>query len=351
MDTVTVLITGAGAPGIKGTLYSLRSNFDNRGIRTIGTDIKGEVVGKYLCDEFYQISEPSNIDYLTQLLDICRKEGVDIFLPQNTAELPVLAEHKKDFEEIRTRVAISDKRSIMIANNKYELMKIAQKIDVPTPEFYLVDDFDDLIEHSRKLGWPDKPVVVKPPVSNGMRGFRIIHESLDLKSMFYSEKPTGIFTKMENLKDILGFSFPQLLVMEYLSGEEYTVDILDAEIPVVIPRIRDLVRSGITFNGTVERNEMIIEYSRKLGREIGLKYAYGFQFKMDENNIPKLLESNPRIQGTMVLSTFAGANVIYGAVKNALNEKVPEFDIKWGTKLLRYWGGIGISKDEMMKNI
>lgn len=344
MDAITVLITGSGAPGIKGTLYSLKKNFDNRRIKTIGTDIKKEVVGKYLCDMFHQIPRPSHMGYLTKLLAICKKENVDVLLPQNTAELLTLAEHKKNFETIGTEIAVSDRQSIEIANNKYELMKIANEIDVPTPEFYLVNNFDDLIKNAKELGWPEKPVVVKPPVSHGMRGLRIINESIDLKDMFYSEKPTGVYMKMDNLKNILGSSFPSLLVMEYLPKEEYTVDILNAKGPIVIPRRRDLIKSGITFNGTVEKNEEIIEYSKRLSEKIGLRYAYGFQFKLDKNNIAKLLESNPRIQGTMVLATFAGANVIYGAVKHALNEEIPGFDIKWGTRIMRYWGGIGINE-------
>jgi carbamoyl-phosphate synthase large subunit len=351
MDDVTVLITGAGAPGIKGTLYSLEKNFDNRKIETIGTDIKEDVVGKYLCDIFYQISRPSTKEYLTQLLSICEKESVEVFLPQNTAELLVLAEHKKDFENVGTKIAVSDKQNIEIANNKYKLMKIANKIGVPTPEFYLVDNFDDLIKYAKELGWPDEPVVVKPPVSNGMRGLRIINESIDLKNMFYLEKPTGVYLKMNNFKDILGSSFPPLLVMEYLPKEEYTVDALNAKILIVIPRKRDLIKSGITFNGTVEKNEKIIENSEKLSNEIGLRYAYGFQFKLDKNNVPKLLESNPRIQGTMVLATFAGANIIYGAVKYALGEEVPEFDITWGTRIMRYWGGIGVTEEMILGSL
>ena len=43
MDDLNILITGAGAPGIKGTLYSLKNNFDNRQINTIGTDAREEV--------------------------------------------------------------------------------------------------------------------------------------------------------------------------------------------------------------------------------------------------------------------------------------------------------------------
>ena len=351
MDDIIVLITGAGAPGIKGTLYSLEKNFDEKIIKTVGTDIKGDVIGKYLCDRFYQIPRASTKEYLTNLLYICEKENVDVLLPQNTAELSVLAERKKVFENIGTKIAISDRQSIEIANNKYKLMKKANEIGVPTPEFYLVDTFDGLLDYANKLGWPEESVVVKPPVSNGMRGLRIIDESINLKDMFYSEKPTGIYLEMDNLKDNIGSSFPQLLVMEYLPNEEYTVDILNTGTFTVVPRRRDVIKSGITFNGTVEKNEKIIEYSKKLSEEVGLRYAYGLQFKLDKNNIPKLLESNPRVQGTMVLSTFAGANVIYGAVKHALGEEVPEFDIKWRTKIMRYWGGIGINEETIFGSL
>jgi carbamoyl-phosphate synthase large subunit len=341
MDDINILVTGVGAPGIKGTIHSLENNFDNRKIRIIGTDIKNDVVGKYLCDKFYQISKPST-KYITQLLSICKKENVDVLLPQNTLELTTLSKHKEKFETYETKVAVSDACDIEIANDKYELMRIADKIGIPTAKHYLVNNFDDLINYAKELGWPKKSVVVKPPLSNGMRGLRIIDESINLKKMFYDEKPSSVNTKMDHLKNILGTSFSKLLIMEYLPNEEYTVDILNAGVRVIIPRKRKLIRSGITFNGMVEKNDDIIEYSERLGKTLKLKYAYGFQFKLDENNVPKLLESNPRIQGTMVLSTFAGANIIYGTVKHALGEKIPKFNIKWGTRMIRYWGGIGI---------
>jgi carbamoyl-phosphate synthase large subunit len=348
MDDLTVLVTGSGAPGIAGTLYSLRHNFDGRRIKTIGTDVKEDVVGTYLCERFYRISRPSFGEYLTQLLRICKREGVDVLLPQNTAELSVLAEHKDEFEDLGTIVAVSSKVSIDIANNKHDLLKKAVEIGVPAPKFHLVDNMNDLIKRAEELGWPERPVVIKPPVSNGMRGLRIIDESLDLRSMFFAEKPSGVYANMDGLGDVLGPAFPELLVTEYLAGDEYTVDALQAERLTAIPRTRDLIKSGITFNGTVEKNVEIIGYSEKLSKKIGLDYAFGFQFKLDEEGQPKLLESNPRIQGTMVLATFAGANVIYGAVKRALNEEVPEFKVSWGTRILRYWGGIGIGEGSLL---
>lgn len=55
MNRINILVSGAGAPGIVGTIYSLRNNSDNRPVKIFTTDIKNEVVGKYLSDEFFVI--------------------------------------------------------------------------------------------------------------------------------------------------------------------------------------------------------------------------------------------------------------------------------------------------------
>ena len=69
---IAVIVTGAGAPGIQGTLYSLKQNYDNRSFHVIGTDINDFVVGKYLCDEFCVISPAKKEEeYLSDLMSIC----------------------------------------------------------------------------------------------------------------------------------------------------------------------------------------------------------------------------------------------------------------------------------------
>lgn len=351
MDLI-VMITGAGAPGIKGTLYSLHENFDGRKIKTIGVDIREHVVGKYLCDKFYRIPPPSSQDFIPTLLSICEKEKVDVVLPQVTAELFELSKHKKDFENIGTRIAISNHDAIIRSNNKYELMKVSKKLGLPTPEFFLVNNFKDLEKYAMKLGYPENPVVVKPPVSNGMRGLRIINENINYKEQFYKEKPTGIITRMDDLYRVIGDTFPELIVMEYLPGDEYSVDVLKTKDDIIIvPRLRMEIRSGITFSGIIVKHKEIIKHVEILTEELGLEYAFGYQFKNDTEGIPRIIECNPRIQGTMVMSTLAGANIIYGAVKYSLGEDIPQFKIKWGTKFLRYWGGIGILKEKRMIKI
>ncbi len=351
LKPVRVLITGAGAPGIYGTLYSLKNNFDNRKIKTVGIDIKDEVLGKYICDDFYIVPKPNEDNYIDYILNICELENIDVLLPQTTAELYKLSINKGIFSKIGTKIAISNYDSLRICNNKLELLKIFKKLQIPHPQFFVTNNYEDLIEKAEKIDFPEKKVVVKPLVSSGMRGFRILDENMDMKKEFFNKKPSGTTITSQRLYEILGDEFPDLILMEYLPGEEYSVDCFRTNIQeVVIPRIRTHIRTGITFDGITEKNEEIIEYSKRVSKELNLEFIFGFQYKMDSNGHAKIIECNPRIQGTMILAHLSGANIIYASVKHALGEETPKFDIKWGTRIIRCWGGIAIYKNKV-KNI
>lgn len=349
MKKIKVLVTGIGAPGIGGTIYSLKNNFDKRPVEIIGTDITEDAVGKFLCSKSYVIPRASDKkNYLESLFDISVVEKPDAILPQNTAELLTLAENIHDFNKIGVALIVSNDKAIKKANNKLEILELCKNNNIPTVDFSATDNFNELIKIAKDLGWPKKKIVIKPPVSNGMRGVRVIDESIDLKKNFFEEKPSSFVIKMETLHEILGEKFPLLIVTDHLPGEEYSVDVLKSKKSItVVPRKRVTIRSGITFNGLIEKNNQIIEISRILCEILGLSYCFGFQFKLDEFNVPKLLECNPRVQGTMVMSTIAGANIIYGAIKTALNESIPDFDIHWGSSFHRYWGGIGITENSI----
>lgn len=343
MDELTVVVTGSGAPGIAGTLHSLRENFDNRPIRVVGTDVQEDVIGRYICDAFRAIPRPSSPDYVGSLKRLCRDTGATVIVPQNTAELGAIARAAGELRDDGVEVVVSPADAIGRSNDKDALTSLANELGVPVPAHRLVSDIDRLVEAASALGWPEGKVVIKPPSSNGMRGVRIIDESVDLKRLYYEEKPTSLYTRMDQVRQMLGDEFPPLMVMEHLPGVEYTVDVFRGNDLLAIPRRRDRIVSGITFAGTVERREDLMEWSTRLSENLDLDYAFGFQFKLDREGVPKLLECNPRVQGTMVLSTMAGANIIYAAVKKAMGEEVPPMGVRWGTRIMRYWGGIGIA--------
>jgi len=117
------MITGCGAPGIKGTLFSLRNNPDGTEIYTVGVDMDDRAVGKYFVDAFYVVPGPEDGQYIDALLNICTAENADVIIPQTTRELSVLSENKSCFERVGTAVMVSPFEAIDIANNKLKLFE------------------------------------------------------------------------------------------------------------------------------------------------------------------------------------------------------------------------------------
>jgi carbamoyl-phosphate synthase large subunit len=267
----------------------------------------------------------------------------------------VLAEARSDFDEAGTPVVVSDPSTVELANDKHRLAGVAESIGVPTPETLQVETGDQLERAATSLGSPEEPVVVKPPVSNGSRGVRILDATRDRKRAFYEEKPDGRYATLDGVRETLGEAFPPLLVMEYLPGEEYTVDAFrpragDGE-TTVVPRRRDKVKAGISFGATPVDDADMVAHTRALAAELGLTGAFGFQFKVDADGDPCLLECNPRVQGTMVTSTVAGANVVAAAVRDALGESVSPMTPDWDVRFHRYWGGLGVDDGDVTDDL
>src|SRR5208282_4462454 len=169
-QAITVLVTGAGAPGLPGTLYALHKNPDGLAVRIIGVDTECDVAGRFLADKFYLVPAPEDQSYVESMLEICRAESVAVVLPQTTREIAQLSHSREFFENEGIRVMVSTAPAIEAANNKWTLIKLSASLGVPCPAAHLTGSEEELMSAVCALGYPESPVVVKPPVSNGMRG-------------------------------------------------------------------------------------------------------------------------------------------------------------------------------------
>jgi carbamoyl-phosphate synthase large subunit len=341
LKSIKVFITGAGAPGAPGIIKSLRK-ITEREISVIGGDANlGNSVGAGLLDKVFQIPFAESPDFIEKVLEICTSEKVDVIIPLVTRELLAFARNKDLFAKNGIYVSVSDSEPLEIANNKYLLMRFCRENNIPVPDFHIVHSLDEFRNAAVRLGYPQKKICFKPPVSNGLRGFRIIEDGQDRLYSLMNEKPNNIYISFDEFVSICeaGKSFPELIIMEFLPGEEYSVDVLadNGKFISAIPRSRDHIKMGISFVGTVIEDKEIIEYSRRIVEGLKLNGNIGLQFKRDMSGIPKIIESNPRVQGTIVLCTAAGENMVYEAVKIGIGEKPGIPEIKWGLKMIRYW--------------
>lgn len=119
---------------------------------------------------------------------------------------------------------------------------------------------------------------------------------------------------------------PELLVTEYLPGEELSVDCFSdfhGQLRFIGPRSRERVLMGISFrSSSVELTEEIAKIAHAINDLLKLDGAWFFQVKKDSTGRYKLLEFAPRQASTMGLYRHSGVNFALLSLFNALKMPV-----------------------------
>lgn len=341
MKELKILLTGSGAPGWVPIFKCLISNPDHRPLEIYGCDIQSVTAGSYYAKKHFTVPSGIEKNYIKTIIDICKENQIRIIIPLTDSELTPLAKHKNLLKKYNITVPISSHKALKVALDKYRLYNFLSKVDINVPQFIIVDNWRDFKKAIKQLGYPNLPICFKPTIAWGSRGFRILNPLNNSFQMLFNEKPnstqisyTEILSVLKNVE-----RFPKLLVMEYLPGNEYSVDILSdtRSIRYCIPRLRLKTKGGITTEGIVENNKELIDLSKKIVKTLDLHYSVGIQFKYDKYNKPKVLEINPRLQGTTIMATGAGVNLPYFCIKALLNEEIPEIIPIFGVSMIRHW--------------
>lgn len=335
-------MTGAGAPGAAGILQCL---WQHPAVHITAADANPDAVGRYLVKEFEVIPPANDPAFIDKVLSVCREKNIHAVLPLVTKELIPLSLHIKEFELAGAKLLVSPAASLEIANDKSKLYQFLQWRGLDVPDFRVVENIGQFETAANELGYPGKTICFKPSVSNGSRGFRIISHSIDEHHLLFNEKPNSIFISYPDATRILSSrAFPELLVSEYLPGEEYSVDCLasNGKAVLIVPRLRKKMINGISVEGEFVRDESIIRYCSQIIHELQLHGNTGIQVKRSAAGKFLLVEINPRVQGTISAALGAGINLPLLAIKQELGLPIAEdeLQVKWGTKFSRYWSEV-----------
>ncbi|HEY0067726.1 MAG TPA: ATP-grasp domain-containing protein [Flavisolibacter sp.] len=337
--TTHILMTGAGAPGAAGIIRCLL--LDPLVKLTIA-DARPDAVGQYIYPDFELLPPAERGDFIPEITRICREKLIGLVMPLVTRELLPLAQNRELLESAGTRVMVSPAEAIALANNKTACCEFLQSKGIPVPKFFRVRTTEEFIHAAFELGHPQRSFTFKPSASNGSRGFRIVSDSIDESEQLFGQKPYNTYiTYAHTLKILSSKPFPELLVSEYLPGDEYSVDCLadHGVMKLALPRLRSRMVNGISVQGMFVKDEAIIEYCGDIIRALGLHGNIGIQVKRTEKGEALLLEVNPRVQGTIVAGLGAGVNLPLLAVKQELGIQIQpsEMEPAWGTQFARHW--------------
>ncbi len=255
--------------------------------------------------------------YLNFCLDFCRQNRVHLFYPGKEAAL--IGHNFKLFKDIGTTVvSVASQQNLDRIHNKAIFYERYKSAHVPTPDFEVVSSFETFAAAYERLKTRHRILSIKPAISVYGIGFRIIDEERSalthmLGGIDYHVALPDLMREFERAQQ-----FKPLLLMEYLSGNEYSVDCLASN-----GRLRCAIqrRKGneSSYGQVIEDRADIFEACNVLAKQESLNAIFNAQFRVSSDGTLKLLEVNPRMSGGIAMSCLAGPNLPYLAVLDALD--------------------------------
>lgn len=230
-------------------------------------------------------------DFIEKMNKIVVENNIDFIYPAHDSVCLKLAEHQ---DEIDAKVVTSALETVDICRSKAKTYVFFEEED------FIPKTFAD------KSEIPNYPVFVKPSVGQGSNGAVKINseEELDIRMR-------------EN---------DEIVICEYLSGTEYTIDCftdIHGKLRVASLRNRIRTKSGISMNSkSLETDSRLREIADIINSKLEFNGAWFFQLKKNNAGEYKLLEISPRIPGTMGLSRNRGINFPVLTIYNMLGYEV-----------------------------
>lgn len=244
-------------------------------------------------------------NYIPFLIKYCEENKINIIISLFDIDLLMLAKHKKQFEEIGTKVIVSDPEIIEVCNDKWATYEFLKKNEFYAPKSYL--KIEDVIKEI-KDGFLSYPIVVKPRFGCGSISVAIAYDEEDL--VYLTKKANKEITS-SYLKYESAVTEDKIIYQECLNGQEYGADIindLNGVTKNVIVRKKIAMRSGETDIAELVDEPLIKETLLKLGKVT--KHIANMDcdvFLVD--NKPYVLEMNARFGGGYPFSHMGGCNL------------------------------------------
>lgn len=341
LKDLTILLSAAGSPSAPGAFACYRSNGERK-IRIIGMDMVEDPSIGYMVDVFYKVPAVTADNYCDIVLDICRREKVNVYLPTISAEVSAVAARLNEFEALGVKVSISNMESVEISNNKLHTYQVLEKAGIPVPRYYGVHSVDEFIEGCNYMGYPDEPVCVKIVNGSGSRGVRIIDAKKSRYEIYAYEKPNSFYTSYDDMLSILKSApkLEEMMLLEVMHGPEYTVDLLADQGKVLYEVGRENIISlmSIAQESVLKYDEHAYKVSADVVKLLKMDGNVGFDFMRNEKEEAVLMDINPRLTATVSVIAAGGVNLPYLRIKQLLGEPMPLCEPVYGTRIKRRYG-------------
>ena len=302
-------------------LYAVRA-LGIEGIEATATEEKSccrkplAFLSKYCKNGVLTPSVKDEENYIKFMLKLSRDH--DVLIPCLTDTMEPISKHLSEFEKY-INVPILKYEHLNKALDKALTLKIAMENDIPCPHTFFPRNIEDIKNIPKDM----YPLVIK---------FRRRHAS----GVAYAYTPSELITKYKVMHRIEPFP----LIQEYIPGTGVGFFALfnkDSKERAVFAhkRIREYpITGGISAYCESIKDHNLQRYGLKLLKSMNWYGIAMVEFRLDNrDNLPKLMEVNPRFWGSMSLAIHAGVNFPYLLYKLAVDGDIkPVYSYKVGIK-------------------
>jgi len=292
-------------------------------VQLLAADMDPWAAGLYLVPSDRRVIVPPGTSpgFADALLALCVDHGVDLLIPTVDCELGAVAGQADRFTAAGIRLLLPPAAVLEVTLDKLALATAcADVVRVPRTECAATTD---------PAGW-SYPVIVKPRRGSGSRGVAVVDSADGLRA--------------RRLGD-------DMLVQEYLPGEEYSVDVLadpSGAVVAAVPRVRQRVDSGVSVAGYTVVDPELEGFAVAVVEALGLPFVSNVQIRRDDAGRPALLEINPRVPGSLALTVAAGVDMARLAVDALRGRPLPATVPHRAVAMVRYLADHVVELDQLV---
>ncbi|MEK7144839.1 MAG: ATP-grasp domain-containing protein [Patescibacteria group bacterium] len=321
-NTIPVLVTGAGAGVGQSILKALK--LSSMPIKILTTDGSSLAAGLYTADAAYLVPMYHESSYIPRIIEICKKEKVQLLFAGTDVELEILSQNAKKIKvEAGTVVVVSHVRAVRIADDKWKTVQFLKQNGFPYAKSCLEKDLDTFMKKATF------PLIVKPRIGARSIG---VHK---------------VATKEELLKAVA--RTPNAIIQEYLSDDnaEYTCSgffYRGGSYGVLCGR--RWLRNGDTYKSLFKRDPKLEAFVSDVGKKLDLFGPCNFQLRKTKRG-PVIFEINCRFSGTTGAVSYLGFNVANALVQIVCLKRPPSMLHYNEAYMFRYWNELFASEKEI----
>ena len=294
--------------------------FRAAGAVALGVDADPLAPALYHCDLRVVVPRIADAAYVPALAGLVREHGVELVVPLNDLDFPVLARERETLAP--ALVLLPEPEDSARVSDKLEAHHFFVEQGIPSPRSWHPDD----VPHDARF-----PVLVKARAGFGSRN---IHRADD----------------PEQLSFFLRYTTVASFVQERCLGEEFSIDVfcdLESCCLNAIPRTMLLSKGGESIKGVAIRDEELIALGARVAETVRVKGPATVQcFREPDGSLP-VTDVNTRFGGAFPLPLAAGSRYPELALALARGERPqPRLgDFTEGVAMTRYFSEVCVEPE------